>query len=63
MLGYLFDAETNGVDPYKRGSTHVDGAWSILTGIAGNESIATGQTVDVDAMLAKAGIDIPRLFA
>jgi predicted dehydrogenase len=62
MLGYLFDAATVGDDPYKRGSTHVDGAWSILTGIAGNESIATGQTVDVDAMLAKAGIDLPRLF-
>ena len=60
MLGYLFDAETVGPDPYKRGSTHEDGAWSILTGIAANRSIATGELVDVDSMLAEAGIDLKR---
>jgi predicted dehydrogenase len=60
MLGYLFDAETVGPDPYKRGSTHEDGAWSILTGIAANRSIATGELVDVDRMLAEAGIDLKR---
>ena len=60
MLGYLFDAETVGPDPYNRGSTHEDGAWSILTGIAANRSIATGELVDIDAILAEAGIDLKR---
>jgi predicted dehydrogenase len=35
-------------DPYKRGATHTDGAASILTGIAANESIRTGQMIRVD---------------
>lgn len=61
MLGYMFDAETVGDDPYKRGSTHLDGAWSILTGIAANKSMETGRTVVVDEMLRDAGITIPRL--
>ena len=60
MLGYLFDAETVGPDPYNRGSTHEDGAWSILTGIAANKSIATGETVIVDDMLKQAGISLKR---
>ena len=58
MLGYLFDAEGQGEDPYRRGSSHVDGAWSILTGIAANESMSSGRTVDVAAFLAEAGIDL-----
>ncbi len=60
MLGYLFDAETVGPDPYKRGSSHVDGAWSILTGIAANQSMATGQTVMIDELLSANGIKLPR---
>lgn len=32
-------------DPFNRSATHVDGAMSILTGIAGNISIRTGQAV------------------
>ncbi len=60
MLSYLFDAEKTGPDPYKRGSTQVDGAWSILTGISANRSIATGELVDVDKMLAEAGISLER---
>ena len=60
MLGYLFDADNVGDDPYKRGSTQVDGAWSILTGIAANKSIATGEVVHVDKMLDAAGIKLPR---
>ncbi|MBU1176024.1 MAG: Gfo/Idh/MocA family oxidoreductase [Alphaproteobacteria bacterium] len=60
MLGYLFDAENVGEDPYRRGSTHEDGAWSILTGIAANQSIATGKTVIVDDMLKEAGIALRR---
>ncbi|MBL4806531.1 MAG: Gfo/Idh/MocA family oxidoreductase [Rhodobacteraceae bacterium] len=61
MLGYLFDAETVGDDPYARGSTHVDGAWSILTGIAANASMAANQVTDVDKMLADQGIKLQRL--
>ncbi len=60
MLGYLFDPEGTPADRYNRASTHKEGAWSILTGIAANRSIATGQTVDVDAMLVEAGIALER---
>ena len=34
-------------DPFHRAASHVDGAMSILTGIAANRSIATGEPVDV----------------
>jgi len=60
MLGYLFAPEAQAEDRYARGSSHLDGAWSILTGIAANESIRTGRTVEVDAFLAEAGIALPR---
>jgi predicted dehydrogenase len=62
MLGYLFDADNAGEDPYKRGSTHIDGAWSILTGIAANVSMAGNGAVDVDTLLAGHGISLPRDF-
>ena len=48
MLGYLFEPDSMAPDRYNRASTHKEGAWSILTGIAANASIASGQTVDVD---------------
>ncbi|KAK4663890.1 uncharacterized protein QC763_501890 [Podospora pseudopauciseta] len=38
-------------DEYMRAASHVDGAASILTGIAANRSIATGQVVFVDDIL------------
>ncbi|KAF7562917.1 hypothetical protein G7046_g1253 [Stylonectria norvegica] len=38
-------------DEYMRAASHVDGAASILTGIAANRSIATGQVVHVDDVL------------
>ena len=38
-------------DPFKRGATHIDGAASILMGVAANRSIATGQPVNVDDLL------------
>ena len=60
MLGYLFDPESMEPDRYDRASTHKEGAWSILTGIAANASIASGQTVNVDQMLAEAGISLAR---
>ena len=60
MLGYLFDAETVGPDKYKRGSTQVDGAWSILTGIAANQSMAQSSVTNVDEMLVNNGINLQR---
>ena len=54
MLGYLFAPEAQAEDRYGRGSSQLDGAWSILTGIAGNKSIRTGRTVEIDAFLAEA---------
>lgn len=35
-------------DPYGRSASHIDGARSILTGIAANQSFATGLPVQVD---------------
>ncbi len=34
-------------DRFKRAASHIDGAMSILTGIAGNHSIRTGQAVNI----------------
>ena len=60
MLGYLFDPADMPEDKYGRASSHREGAWSILTGIAANASIAGGGRIDVDEMLAKAGISLAR---
>jgi predicted dehydrogenase len=38
-------------DPYHRAASHVDGAMSILTGIAGNISMRTGLPVQVDELV------------
>jgi predicted dehydrogenase len=38
-------------DPYHRAASHVDGAMSILTGIAANKSIRTGLPVTVDDLV------------
>ncbi|MDF2836772.1 MAG: dehydrogenase [Paenibacillus sp.] len=38
-------------DPFRRAANHVDGAKSILTGIAANRSIQTGQAVAVDSLV------------
>ncbi len=43
-------------DPYRRRSSHVDGAWSILTGIASNVSMERGQTVRIAELLGDADI-------
>ena len=41
-------------DPFHRAASHIDGAMSILTGIAANKSIASGLPVDVLSL-----VDIP----
>ena len=38
-------------DPLNRDADHIDGARSILTGVAANKSIATGQAIEVDQMI------------
>lgn len=38
-------------DPFNRAASHIDGAASILLGIAANESIATGEMIKVDDLL------------
>ena len=38
-------------DRFQRAASHVDGAMSILTGIAGNISIRTGQPVKIDDLV------------
>jgi len=38
-------------DPYNRAASHIDGAMSILTGIAANKSIASGMAVDIAPLL------------
>ncbi|KAL4897044.1 NAD(P)-binding protein [Aspergillus ambiguus] len=38
-------------DPLGRAATHIDGAWSIATGIAANESMRRGQMVRVEDVL------------
>ena len=39
-------------DPFKRAATHIDGAMSILTGIAANKSIASGLPVDISSLVS-----------
>ena len=41
-------------DPFNRAASHIDGAMSILTGIAANKSIASGMPVDVLSL-----VDLP----
>jgi len=60
MLGYVFNPAGVEPDRYDRASTEVMGAWSILTGIAANASIATGKVIDVDTMLQENGVELAR---
>lgn len=48
MTAVLFGGEP---DPLARSATALDGARSLLTGLAANESIATGRSVTVDDLL------------
>ena len=38
-------------DPLNRAASHVDGAMSILTGVAANKSIATGMPIDIKPLV------------
>ncbi|KAJ9654243.1 hypothetical protein H2198_006703 [Neophaeococcomyces mojaviensis] len=50
LLNDLFG--TPAEDVYKRRAGHIEGALSILTGIAANKSISTGRPVDVDQLIS-----------
>ncbi|WEJ58186.1 Gfo/Idh/MocA family oxidoreductase [Devosia sp. FJ2-5-3] len=59
MLGYLFNPDGMPEDQYGRASDQVAGAWSILTGIAANQSIAQdGARIEIARMLAEHGITL-----
>ncbi|MDX1523616.1 MAG: Gfo/Idh/MocA family oxidoreductase [Anaerolineae bacterium] len=47
MLEQIFSA-TPPPDPFNRAASHVDGAASVLVGIAANQSISTGQLIHID---------------
>ncbi|KAE8165097.1 hypothetical protein BDV40DRAFT_309908 [Aspergillus tamarii] len=49
LLQDLFGTKSS--DPLNRAASHLDGAWSIATGIAANESMRTGQVVRVNEVL------------
>jgi predicted dehydrogenase len=40
------------VDPFKRAASHIDGAASVLVGIAGNQSMLSGQMVSISDLFA-----------
>ena len=50
MLNDIFRGRKK-ADPLKRTADHLDGAYSILTGIAANRSFETGMPVHVDDLL------------
>lgn len=49
LLNDLFGVP--GEDPLHRAASHIDGAMSILTGIAANKSMATGMPVEVETLV------------
>jgi len=49
MLEQIFSDDPP-ADPFNRAASHIDGAASILMGISANESIKTGQLINVDEM-------------
>ena len=50
MLEQIFSPDAP-ADPYGRAASHIDGAASILMGIAANESMAAGRPICVDELL------------
>ena len=49
MLEQIF-SPTPPPDPYHRAASHVDGAASVLVGIAANQAMSTGQMVDIGTL-------------
>lgn len=49
MLNDIFGVPEE--DPYNRAASHIDGTMSILTGVAGNKSIASGMPVNIKDLI------------
>ena len=59
MLEQLF-SPTPPPDPFNRAASHIDGAASILVGIAANRSMASGRLIDVDDLFSLTQAQEPR---
>jgi predicted dehydrogenase len=55
MLEQLFSPDPP-PDPYQRAASHIDGAASVLVGIAANQSMRTGRLVSIDALFPLSSI-------
>lgn len=49
LLNDLFGVPVE--DPFNRAASHVDGAMSILTGVAANKSMASGMPINIDSLV------------
>lgn len=63
MLGYIFDPDSQPEDPCLRAADQRSGAWSILTGVAANRSMAEGgRPVRMDELIENIGMpDYPAM--
>jgi len=52
MLRYIFDPDNQPVDKYMRASDQRAGAWSIMTGVAANHSMADDQLIRIDDLIS-----------
>lgn len=57
MLTYIFDPENQPADPLLRSADHRSGAYSILTGVAANVSMAEDRPVRIDELVS--GVAMP----
>ncbi|MFO7821889.1 MAG: Gfo/Idh/MocA family oxidoreductase [Lentisphaeria bacterium] len=55
MLKYIFDPESQPEDKYQRPADQRSGAWSILTGIAANHSMAENRPVRINELVSGIG--------
>lgn len=51
MLDYIFDRDNTQPDKYLRAADQRSGAWSIMTGVAANHSMATGKSIRIDDLV------------
>lgn len=57
MLGYIFAPDEQEEDKYLRAADQRAGAWSILTGVAANHSMATNRSIRIDELISN--LDLP----
>ncbi|MCE9613738.1 MAG: Gfo/Idh/MocA family oxidoreductase [Lentisphaerae bacterium] len=56
MLTYVFDGARQPADRYLRAADERSGAWSILTGVAGNRSMAENRLVRIAELVPEIGV-------